>query len=203
MKYFYTLSSTHREGLALSYADYTRWSIRTLCQVVDNPEVIVCFTPPIDPADVGALKQWNPYVRENAPAKVRHPNSSIHVIDGRIMNKIHVGEVQGEMVVAPDSNVIFKKDPTPLTEGEFDIAGRVLEDKKNDFWFISCRFLIFNNNVQGSLAAKWLEEFNDGQYAGNTERTLFNTAVDLGLNIKDIGKEMNDYVLHTHGGYPP
>lgn len=201
VKYFYTLSSTHRDKLELSYANYTRWSIRSLCKVVDNPEVIICFTPPVDPADVESLKQYNPYVRENTPAKVRHPGIPSVVTSAKIMNKVHVGEVEGERVVLPDTNVIFIKDPAPLLEDEFDIAGNVLEDKKYDFWFISCRFIIFKNNVQGPLAAKWLKEYNDGEYSGDIERGLYNAAISLGLTIKNINKEMDEYVYHTHGGY--
>lgn len=198
IKYFYTLSSTHRDGLALSYAEYTRKSIRTLHQVVDNPSVIICFTPPVDPCDVKSLKQYDPYIRENVPAKVRDPESAFHITNARIMNKTHVGEVLGEKVIVPDSNVMFIKDPTPLIEGDFDIAGAVLLDRNTQYPFLGCRFLIFGNNTQKSLATKWMEEFNDGEYAGDIDRTLYNAAVTLDLNIKDIGKEMEKYMFHSH-----
>jgi len=169
--------------------------------MVDNPEIVICFTPPVDSADVESLKQYNPYIKENIPAKVRNPNSIRSVTDSKIMNKVHIGDVQGELIVEPDVNVMFIKNPSPLMEGEFDIAGRVLEDKKYDFWFISCRFIIFKNNVQGPLAAKWLKEYNDGEYPGNIERGLYDAAVSLGLTIKNINEEMDEYVYHTHGGY--
>jgi len=201
VKYFYCLSSIHRERLELSYPDYARWSIQTLNQVVDNPEIVVCFTPPVDPADVESLKQYNPYIKENIPAKVRNPNSIRSVTDSKIMNKVHVGGVQGELIVEPDVNVMFIKDPAPLMQGEFDIAGRVLKEKKSNLCFISCRFLIFKNNVQSELAVKWLEEYNNGKCPENIEYGLYNAAVGLGLNIKNIDDEMGEYVFHTHGGY--
>jgi len=169
--------------------------------VVDNPEIVICFTPPVDPADVESLSQYNPYVRENIPAKIWSPNSVRSVTDSKIMNKVHVGEVQGELIIEPDVNIMFREDPTPLTEGEFDIAGRVLENKNNNFWSISCRFLIFKNNVQGELAVKWLEEYNNRKHTGNIERGLYDAAVGLGLNIKNVDREVGEYMYHTHGGY--
>ncbi len=178
--------------------DYLRRSIRTLNQVVENPEIVICFTPPVDQADIESLAEYDPYIRDNVPARVWGDK----VTDSKIMNKVHVGEVQGDIVVMPDVNIIFRDDPTPLTEGEFDIAGRVLKDKTYGFWFISCRYLIFKNNTQEALAAKWLEEYNDEERGGNIESVLYDVAVDLGLNIKNIDKEMDAYVLHIHGRFP-
>lgn len=167
-KYVYTFSSVGHLPLQ------TLHSVQTLRRYVDETNIVIFATPPINEDDVKMFQEFNVDIRIVDP--ITEPFAAFNELPRHYGEKVHLCGVDSESVVFLDCDTLIFGDIERCLEGDFDFKARpgTAKGNKDEWerlfttynkpvlnWMPNAGFLVFKNGIHKEIKREWLRFLNE------------------------------------------
>lgn len=187
-------------------------SIKSLKRWVDEQNIIVYFTPPVNNEDRQIISELGVEIREKKHiTEALNPGNDI---ESHFGDKLWLCECESENVVFLDCDTIILDNIWDVLEGDFDFKARpagkqvnedqnwqrMFEEKNIDHlpWMPNAGFMIFKNTTHNQIADRWKDFFQDINYVidGKNFKDQYSLALAISEQTNKIEKmDEKEHVL--------